>query len=31
MQLSENGRLLNVGVIGLGGRGRGQLKLVSGM
>lgn len=28
MKLTENGRLLKVGVIGLGGRGRGQLRLI---
>ncbi len=31
MQLSESGRLLKVGVIGLGGRGQSQLQLISGM
>ncbi|MBR6753758.1 MAG: Gfo/Idh/MocA family oxidoreductase [Clostridia bacterium] len=28
MNITENGRLLNVGVIGLGGRGQAQLKLI---
>lgn len=31
MQITENGRVLNAGVIGLGSRGKGQLKLIHGM
>lgn len=31
MKITENGRLLTVGIVGLGSRGSGQLKLINGM